>query len=416
VRLNWRYVRNLCIVGLQWGDEGKGKIVDYYADGFQAVVRYNGGSNAGHTIVINGRTFVFHLLPSGSLKRKRLLIGPGVALDPITLDEELGMIAKEGGQADLMVDDRCTLVTPLEKEMDSFVERLRGSNAIGTTKRGIGPAYAMRALRLTPRAGDLEKGEFDLASAVSFCKSFLREIPDLDQWKEKSRQVLAGRTGDVGGEVMKLNEAGHSVMFEGAQGALLDLIFGTYPFVTGAHTIASYVPAGLGIPNRALGDVMGVVKAYTTRVGGGPFPTEIHDETGEVIRREGKEYGATTGRPRRVGWLDLVGLKYAVRLNGASELALTKMDILTRVREMKVCVRYSVGGEETGDFSRALPRLAEAKPVYQDMPSLHGLELSENHLPRAAEQLVEFLEAELRVKVTLVSTGEERSATIQRHT
>ncbi|MGA2200284.1 MAG: adenylosuccinate synthase, partial [Nitrososphaerales archaeon] len=410
-----RYVRNLCIVGLQWGDEGKGKIVDYYADGFQAVVRYNGGSNAGHTIVINGRTFVFHLLPSGSLKRKRLLIGPGVALDPITLDEELGMIAKEGGQADLMVDDRCTLVTPLEKEMDSFVERLRGSNAIGTTKRGIGPAYAMRALRLTPRAGDLEKGEFDLASAVSFCKSFLREIPDLDQWKEKSRQVLAGRTGDVGGEVMKLNEAGHSVMFEGAQGALLDLIFGTYPFVTGAHTIASYVPAGLGIPNRALGDVMGVVKAYTTRVGGGPFPTEIHDETGEVIRREGKEYGATTGRPRRVGWLDLVGLKYAVRLNGASELALTKMDILTRVREMKVCVRYSVGGEETGDFSRALPRLAEAKPVYQDMPSLYGLELSENHLPRAAEQLVEFLEAELRVKVTLVSTGEERSATIQRH-
>jgi adenylosuccinate synthase len=416
VRLNWRYVRNLCIVGLQWGDEGKGKIVDYYADGFQAVVRYNGGSNAGHTIVINGRTFVFHLLPSGSLKRKRLLIGPGVALDPITLDEELGMIAKEGGQADLMVDERCTLVTPLEKAMDSFVERLRGSNAIGTTKRGIGPAYAMRALRLTPRAGDLEKGEFDLASAVSFCRSFLKEIPDLGQWKEKSRQVLAGRTGDVGGEVMKLNEAGHSVMFEGAQGALLDLIFGTYPFVTGAHTIASYVPAGLGIPNRALGDVMGVVKAYTTRVGGGPFPTEIQDETGDMIRKEGKEYGATTGRPRRVGWLDLVGLRYAVRLNGASELALTKMDILTRVKEMKVCVRYSVGGEETGDFSRALPRLAEAEPVYQDMPSLYGLELSENNLPRAAEQLVEFLEAELGVKVTLVSTGEERSATIQRHT
>ncbi len=408
-------MHNLCIVGLQWGDEGKGKIVDYYADRFQAVVRYNGGSNAGHTIVINGRTFVFHLLPSGSLKRKRLLIGPGVALDPITLDEELGMIAKEGGQADLMVDERCTLVTPLEKEMDSFIERLRGSNAIGTTKRGIGPAYAMRALRLTPRAGDLEKGEFDLASAVSFCRSFLKEVPDLGQWKEKSRQVLAGRTGDVGGEVMKLNEAGHSVMFEGAQGALLDLIFGTYPFVTGAHTIASYVPAGLGIPNSALGDVMGVVKAYTTRVGGGPFPTEIHGEAGEMIRKEGKEYGATTGRPRRVGWLDLVGLKYAVRLNGASELALTKMDILTRVKEMKVCVRYSVGGEETGDFSRALPRLAEAEPVYQDMPPLYGLELSENHLPRAAEQLVEFLETELGVKVTLVSTGEERSATIQRH-
>ncbi len=407
-------MRNLCIVGLQWGDEGKGKIVDYYADRFRAVIRYNGGSNAGHTIVINGRSFVFHLLPSGSLKKKRLLIGPGVALDPLTLDEELSMLAREGGQADLMVDERCTLVTPLEKEMDSFIEGLRGGKAIGTTRRGIGPSYAMRALRLTPRAGDLVNGEFDLSSAVDFYRSFLKEIPDLGPWTEKSRKVLAGKMGDVGGEVMALNDAGHSVMFEGAQGTLLDLIFGTYPYVTGAHTLASYVPAGLGIPNSALGDVMGVAKAYTTRVGGGPFPTEIPGESGEKIRKEGKEYGATTGRPRRVGWLDLVGLKYAVRLNGVSELALMKVDILTKVKEMKVCVAYSLDGEESSDFSRALPRLAEAKPVYQTMPSFFGLELRENHLPQAAEQLVEFLEDELKVKVTLVSTGEERSATMQR--
>ena len=406
---------NLCIVGLQWGDEGKGKIVDYYADRFQAVVRYNGGSNAGHTIVINGRAFVFHLLPSGSLKRKKLMIGPGVALDPLTLDEELGMLAREGGQADLTVDERCTLVTPLEKEMDSFIEGLRGANAIGTTKRGIGPSYAMRALRLTPRAGDLASGGFDLSAAVAFYRAFLKEIPELGPWTEKARSVLAGRTGDVGGEVMRLNEAGHAVMFEGAQGTLLDLIFGTYPYVTGAHTTATYVTAGLGIPNRALGDVMGVAKAYTTRVGGGPFPTEAGDETGERIRREGKEYGATTGRPRRVGWLDLVGLSYAVRLNGVSEIALTKMDILTKVKEMKVCVRYSVDGRETDDFSRALPRLSEAKPVYLDLPSLFGLELGVDHLPRAAEQLVELLEDELKVKVSLVSTGEERSATMHRH-
>ena len=407
-------MRNLCIVGLQWGDEGKGKIVDYYADAFDAVVRYNGGSNAGHTIVINGRTFVFHLLPSGSLKRKKLLIGPGVALDPLTLDEELQMLAKEGGRADLTVDERCTLVTPLEKLMDSFIEGIRGENAIGTTKRGIGPSYAMRALRLTPRAGDLVAGEFDLRAAVLFYRSFLKEIPDLGQWKEDAKRVLEGRTGDVGGEVMALNEAGRSVMFEGAQGTLLDLVFGTYPYVTGAHTTASYVPAGLGIPNSALGDVMGVAKAYTTRVGGGPFPTEIKDGTGETIRTEGKEYGATTGRPRRVGWLDLVGLKYAVRLNGASEIALTKMDILTKVKEMKVCVGYSIDGEETADFSKALPALARASPVYRSMPSIHGLELREDHLPRAAEQFVEFLEDELRVKVSLVSTGEERSATMQR--
>jgi len=325
------------------------------------------------------------------------------------------MVAKEGGEADLMVDERCTLVTTLEKEMDSFIEGLRGANAIGTTKRGIGPSYAMRALRLTPRAGDLVNGSFDMSSAIAFYGSFLKDIPDLSDWKDKSRDVLRGKLGDVGGKVMELNETGHSVMFEGAQGTLLDLIFGTYPYVTGAHTIASYVPAGLGIPNSALGDVMGVAKAYTTRVGGGPFPTEIDDETGEKIRKEGKEYGATTGRARRVGWLDLVGLKYAVRLNGVSELALTKLDILTKVKEMKVCMSYSIDGEETDDFSRALPRLADVKPVYQDMRSFFGLEMRENHLPQAAEQLLEFLEEELKVKVTLVSTGEERSATMQRH-
>ncbi len=405
---------NLCIVGLQWGDEGKGKIVDFYADRFEGVVRYNGGSNAGHTIVIGGRTFVFHLLPSGSLKKKKLLIGPGVALDPLTLESELGLVRGEGGEADLLIDDRCTLVTPFEMQMDAFIEGLRGDDALGTTKRGIGPSYAMRALRLTPRAGDLANGTFDMQNAISFYETFMKDLPEIDTWKAEAKRVLQGRTGDVGQKIMEMNESGSSVLFEGAQGVLLDLVFGTYPYVTGAHTIATYVPAGLGIPNSSLGDVMGVAKAYTTRVGGGPFPTEVLGEAGDRIRTVGKEYGATTGRPRRVGWLDIVGLKYAVRLNGVSELALTKLDILTKVKEMKVCVGYSIDGEETGDFARALPALARAAPVYRTMPSIHGLELLEDHLPRAAEQLVEFLEDELRVKVSLVSTGEERSATMQR--
>ncbi len=407
-------MRNLCIVGLQWGDEGKGKIVDYYADRFDAVVRYNGGSNAGHTIVIGGRTFVFHLLPSGSLKRKRLLIGPGVALDPLTLREELELIAKEGGEADLLVDSRATVVTPLEKEMDTFIEKLRGDNPIGTTKRGIGPSYAMRALRLSPRAGDLADGTFDMSSAIAFYRSIMKDVPDITKWVSQAKDVLKGKTGDVGGTIIETNERGGSVMFEGAQGALLDLVYGTYPYVTGAHTIASYVPAGLGIPNSAMGDVMGVAKAYTTRVGGGPFPTEMLDETGTKIRTEGKEYGATTGRPRRVGWLDLVALKYAVRLNGVSELALTKLDVLTKVGEMKVCTHYSVDGEETSDFSRVLPRLASVKPVYKELPSFSGAELHRDILPRVAEDFVGYLEDELKVKVTLVSTGEERSATIRR--
>ena len=407
-------MRNLCIVGLQWGDEGKGKIVDFYADRFDGVVRYNGGSNAGHTIVIGGRTFVFHLLPSGSLKKKKLLIGPGVALDPLTLDGELRLVREECGEADLIIDERCTLVTPFEKQMDAFIEGLRGEDAIGTTKRGIGPSYAMRALRLTPRAGDLANGTFDMENAIAFYKTFMHDLPEIETWKAEAKRVLQGRMGDVGQKIMEMNESGESVLFEGAQGVLLDLVYGTYPYVTGAHTVATYVPAGLGIPNGSLGDVMGVAKAYTTRVGGGPFPTEIFGEAGEKIRTVGKEYGATTGRARRVGWLDLVGLKYAVRLNGVSELALTKLDILTKVKEMKICEAYSIDGSETADFSRALPKLSRVEPVYREMPSLFGLELDEGRLPASAEQLVGLLEDELKVKVTLVSTGEERSATLNR--
>jgi adenylosuccinate synthase len=405
---------NLCIVGLQWGDEGKGKIVDYYAEKFDAVVRYNGGSNAGHTIVIGNKTYVFHLLPSGSLQRKKLYIGPGVAVDPQTLGEEVRMLRRRGFEAKLLVDSRCTIVTPLEKEMDSFIEELRGKKALGTTKRGIGPSYAMRALRLTPRAGDLERGTFDLGSALSFYRTFLKKIPELNGWTRDARATLHGMVGDVGKEIMEANEAGKYVLFEGAQGVLLDLIHGTYPYVTGAHTLASYVPASLGIPTSALGDVMGVAKAYTTRVGEGPFPTEIHGPLERKIRETGKEYGATTGRPRRVGWLDLVALRYAVRMNGVSTLAVTKLDILTKIKEMKVCTGYRVNGRLTEEFSEALPVLDSVVPVYEDLPSFYGEELTAKRLSRRAEGFVEYLEDRLKVRTTLVSMGEERNATHER--
>ena len=407
-------MRNLCIVGLQWGDEGKGKIVDYYADRFHSVVRYNGGSNAGHTIVIGKKSYVFHLLPSGLLKGKRLLIGPGVAVDPQTLKEEVEMIKREGHKANLLVDGRCTVVTPLEKEMDSFIEELRGDRAIGTTKRGIGPSYAMRALRLTPRAGDLERGTFDLRSALKFYRTFMKKIPSMEGWIESAEESLKGVVGDVGEEVMETNEAGHQVLFEGAQGVLLDLIHGTYPYVTGTHTLASYVPASLGIPATSLGDVMGVAKAYATRVGEGPFPTEIHGKLETQIRETGREYGATTGRPRRVGWLDLVALKYAVKMNGVTTLALTKLDILTKLKEFKVCTHYNVRGTETDEFSRALPELDSVKPVYLDLPPLYGAELTTTRLHRQMEKFVEYLEDEMKVSVSIVSMGEERTATHQR--
>jgi adenylosuccinate synthase len=407
-------LRNLCIVGLQWGDEGKGKIVDYYADRFHSVVRYNGGSNAGHTIVIGKKTYVFHLLPSGLLKDKRLLIGPGVAVDPQTLKEEVEMIKKEGHKPNLLVDGRCTVVTPLEKEMDSFIEELRGDGAIGTTKRGIGPSYAMRALRLTPRAGDLARGTFDLHPAIKFYRTFMKNLPPTDEWLISARDALHGLVGDVGEDIMESNEKGQSVLFEGAQGVLLDLLHGTYPYVTGTQTLASYVPPSLGIPTKALGDVMGVAKAYATRVGGGPFPTEIHGKLEELIRQTGREYGATTGRPRRVGWLDLVALKYAVRMNGVNTLALTKLDILTKLKEFKVCTHYEIDGMQTDEFSRALPVLDSVKPVYLDLPSLYGAELTTKQLHRQVEKFVEYLEEEMKVSVSIVSMGEERTATHQR--
>jgi adenylosuccinate synthase len=408
-------LRNLCIVGLQWGDEGKGKIVDYYADKFHSVVRYNGGSNAGHTIVIGKKTYVFHLLPSGLLKDKRLLIGPGVAVDPQTLKEEVEMIKKEGHKPNLLVDGRCTVVTPLEKEMDAFIEELRGQGAIGTTKRGIGPSYAMRALRLTPRAGDLERGTFDLRPAIKFYRTFIKNLPATDDWLVSARDALHGLVGDVGEDIMESNEKGRSILFEGAQGVLLDLIHGTYPYVTGTHTLASYVPASLGIPVKAVGDVMGVAKAYATRVGSGPFPTEIHGKLEQLIRETGREYGATTGRPRRVGWLDLVALKYAVKMNGVTTLALTKLDILTKLKEFRVCTHYEIDGAQTEEFSRALPILDSVKPVYLDLPSLYGAELTTKRLHRPVEKFVEFLEEEMNVSVSIVSMGEERTATHQRN-
>jgi len=407
-------LRNLCIVGLQWGDEGKGKIVDYYADKFHSVVRYNGGSNAGHTIVIGKKTYVFHLLPSGLLKGKRLLIGPGVAVDPQTLKEEVEMIRREGRSPNLLVDGRSTIVTPLEKEMDSFIETLRGDKAIGTTKRGIGPSYAMRALRLTPRAGDLERGTFDLSSAMAFYKKLLKKLPPMEGWTDSARASLEGIVGDVGEEILETNEMGRSVLFEGAQGVLLDLVHGTYPYVTGTHTLASYVPASLGIPASSLGDVMGVAKAYATRVGEGPFPTEISGKLETQIRETGREYGATTGRPRRIGWLDLVALKYAVKMNGVTTIALTKLDILTKLKEFKVCTHYEIDGTETAEFSRALPELGSVKPVYLDLPPLYGAELTTHRLHRPVEKFVEYLEDEMKVRVSIVSMGEERTATHQR--
>ncbi len=402
---------NLCIVGLQWGDEGKGKVVDYLADGFESVVRFNGGSNAGHTVVVNGSRHVFHILPSAALKSKKLLIAAGVAVDPEVLSEELSLV--KSLRTRTVVDFRATTVSPLEKMMDATLEDFRGSSALGTTRRGVGPAYALRALRLSPRVGDLVSDSYDMTTIRDFYKNFLPEVPDMEGWRKKSKMLLEELTGNVSDLVNEINDRNGAVMFEGSQGTLLDLLHGTYPFVTSSGTLSNYVPESVGVPPSRVGDVMGVAKCYTTRVGSGPFPTEMDEAGAQRIRIEGKEYGSTTGRPRRIGWLDLVSLKYAVRMNGARKLSLTKLDVLARLKEFKVCEAYSVDGEETEDFSRCLMEMDRVKPVYSDGWSIKG-RLGANGIPGSVQELIDHIEEKLRVEVKLVSYGEDRSMTFER--
>ena len=373
-------------------------------------MRYNGGSNAGHTVVKGTRKHTFHLIPSGALKGKELLIGAGVALDPAILGEELSLLPGEVRKR-LLVDGRCTLLSPQDKELDRVLEEMRGPSAIGTTRRGIGPAYALRALRLSPRASDIMAG-FDFSALTKFYQRLSVDPAGLVVWAEDSKAILEGLVGDVGARVVEIGESGGSVLFEGSQGSLLDLLHGSYPFVTSTHTTASYVPAALGIPPSLGGKSLGVTKCYTTRVGEGPFPTEIRGPLADSIRSVGKEYGATTGRPRRVGWIDLVALRYTVKLNGASELAVSKVDVLSQINEFKVCVAYRRDGSETSDLQASLAHLSEVEPVYESPFLLRGADY-DHGLPAKGRKLVDYLENELGVRVKLVSHGEERSKTIE---
>jgi adenylosuccinate synthase len=374
------------------------------------VARYNGGSNAGHTVVIGQRKHTFHLIPSAALKGKELLIGAGVVLDPVVLAEELALLPEEVRKR-LMVDGRCSLVSPADKELDAVLERMRGDSAIGTTRRGIGPSYALRSLRLSPRVSDLLAG-FDFGTMNTFYRKLDVDPAGLLSWAEDSKKLLGGLVGDAARRVTEVTEEGGSVLFEGSQGTLLDLLHGSYPYVTSTHTTAAYVPAALGISPSIAGKPLGVTKCYTTRVGGGPFPTEAKGDMSERIRSLGNEYGATTGRPRRVGWLDLVALRYAVGINGAKEVAVSKLDVLAHLKEFRVCVAYKFQGSESTDFQVSVGHLGEVEPVYGASFSLQGAKFSDG-LPVEAKRFVEYLETELKVAVVLVSHGEERMNTIE---
>ena len=421
---------NVCVLGAQWGDEGKGKIVDLLTPRFSIVARYQGGHNAGHTVFAGGRKFVLHLIPSGILHNGiTCVIGNGVVVDPHALFQEVDQLATFGVNVTgrLLVSDKAHLILPYHRELDVLAEARRGERKIGTTSRGIGPAYEDKIGRRGVRVGDLANPGPDgpLADAVREnveARNRLVGNGDL-RWADvlaDLRQIWPRLQPLVADTSLYLDVAireGKRVMFEGAQGTLLDIDHGTYPFVTSSNSTAGGACTGLGVGPRAIGAVLGVAKAYTTRVGEGPLPTELSDPMGERLRDTGQEYGASTGRPRRCGWFDAVAVRYAARVNGLDALAITKLDVLDGLEELKVCTAYRWQGRTLHEMPGDLSVLAACEPVYETMPGWKQPAAGVTRfdaLPGEAQAYVGKLEEVSGVPAAIISTGSERDHTIVR--
>ena len=418
---------NIAVLGAQWGDEGKGKIVDLLTPNFSIVCRYQGGHNAGHTVYANGRKFVLRLLPSGILHDGvTCVIGNGVVVDPQALFAEIDEVTAAGVRIGdrLVISDKAHLILPYHRELDLLSEARRGERKIGTTSRGIGPAYEDKIARRGVRVGDLANLDA-LGDAVRHnVAARNRIIPDstmdagqvLDElqraWKRMSPWVT-----DVSLFLARARAAGRPIMFEGAQGTLLDIDHGTYPYVTSSNATVGGVCTGLGVPPKAIDGVLGVAKAYTTRVGEGPLPTELTGELGNRLRESGQEFGAVTGRPRRCGWYDAVAVRYAVRVNGLDALALTKLDVLDGLPELQVCTAYRIKGAVITEIPGDVAQLAACEPVYETIQGwttpTAGVTSFEK-LPKEARAYIARLEDITGVPAAVVSTGSARESTIIR--
>ena len=413
------------VVGTQWGDEGKGKFTDLVAKEMQLVVRYQGGHNAGHTIVVDGQSFALQLVPSGILyPHITPVIGNGVVVDPVVLLAEVDMLEAQGVDCSrLKVSGNAHLILPYHQEIDAITERHLGKNKLGTTKRGIGPAYADKATRVGIRVQDLLdpkifRAKLDLVlkeKAPLLAKVYNRLPPDADEiaalYLDECLPRLEPYIADTVSLVHDALDAGQHVLLEGAQATFLDLDHGTYPFVTSSNPVAGGACTGAGVGPRYIDRVIGIAKAYVTRVGAGPFPTELHDEVGDLLVDRGHEYGTNTGRRRRPGWFDAVMLRQAVRLNSLSEVALTKLDVLDTLDTLKVCVAYEADGERYEHLPYHQSVLHACTPVYEELPGwntdLTGI--TERHdLPREAQDYVAFLEAQIGVPISLVGVGPGR--------
>ncbi|MBC7247682.1 MAG: adenylosuccinate synthase [Actinobacteria bacterium] len=418
----------IVVVGTQWGDEGKGKVIDLLSDDMHMVVRFHGGNNAGHTIVYDGETLKLHLVPSGILYPHIVpVIGNGVIVNPAVLISEMDNLTRMGVDVDrLRISYNAHVILPSHEILDGLMEEGRGARSLGTTRRGIGPTYADKASRVGLRMQDmLDPGAFRerVRGAVEEKNRVITCVYGADPldaegvadayagYAERLRHLLA----DTSLLAKRALEEGKNVLFEGAQGLMLDLDHGTYPYVTSSNTVAGAVCAGAGVGPRDLDEIIGVTKAYVTRVGAGPFPTEQDNEIGEAMQEAGKEFGTTTGRRRRCGWFDLVVLRYAARLNTLTSLAVTKLDVLSRFETLKVCVAYRRGGETGEEFPPLYDEFSDCEPVYEELPGwktdISGVTRMED-LPVQARDYLEFIQERVGVPVKLVSVGPERQQSI----
>jgi len=421
---------NVAIIGAQWGDEGKGKIVDLFTHDADIIVRFQGGNNAGHTLVVNGQKTVLHLVPSGALHADKLcVIGNGVVVDPEILIEEIDALKAQGHlQSDeqLRISEQAHVIMPYHKAIDLARERLRGKGKIGTTGRGIGPAYEDKVARVGIRFVDLleedtfrEKLEHNIEEKNFYLKAILQEkaldFNEIHDNYGRYRDKLKGYVTNTGLLLDQRIRAGKRVLFEGAQGTLLDVDHGTYPYVTSSSTITGGACSGSGVGPQHIQQVIGISKAYTTRVGSGPFPTELDGPDGETLRREGAEFGATTGRSRRCGWFDAVSVRHAVRMNGLTGVALTKLDVLTGFKKIPICTAYRFNSQTVNEFPASSKVMAGAQPVYEEMDG--WTERLDNvrqfsDLPATVQKYVRRIEEVIGSEIILVSVGPGREQTI----
>jgi len=420
--------KTVAVVGAQWGDEGKGKVVDYLAGSFEYIARSQGGHNAGHTVIVGNQRYVLQLIPSGILRPgKKAVIGPGTVVDPAALLGEIESLKKSGidARGRLFLSDRAHLIFPYHRDMDKAAETARGQAKIGTTSRGIGPAYEDKMARRGIRVGDLRDPEKfadklervikekDAISRATYGQP-LDTAGILERYLEIGEKICPYIT-DTAALLNRAIDRGASVLFEGAQGTMLDIDHGTYPYVTSSSATSGGCSTGLGIPPTRVGGVVGVTKAYTTRVGSGPFPTEMPDIEATEVRDRGKEFGAVTGRPRRCGWLDLEVLRYAKMINGIDSLVVTKLDVFDTQSEIQVCVGYLYNGTPVNDMPGEVEKFAQVTPVYKTIPGwrkdTYGVR-EERDLPQAARDYLKFISDSLEVEIGMISTGPERDATI----